>query len=497
MREQLRLSRYVLVIGALALGFAASSCNGSSNRHGPGANTPPQVTVGPVVGTQTGFVGLAYDLTDADSDIITISAEYSTDSGVTYFPATSGPGGDGTGPLQGLPTPTAYVYQWDSRADLGAVSVTARLRITPWDSQAGIRDESADFLLVNVKDIFMPGPDMKVARMRHTATLLNDGRVLVAGGAGAGSTVLDTAEIFSPGTDDFTLLPATMTTRRSGHTATLLSDGTVLLAGGEDTPGGRLDSTEIFDPLAGSFQPGPTMNQGRAHHAAAGTATDVIISGGTLSPLPVVITEVDDFDILSGTFGLPGIADQERQLHTADLLPNGNVLFFAGSGLDGLSTEEYDPVSGTSPVTVTLKAFLEISQHASSLLLDGTVLITGGGPGRNIISLATSYDSGYVYTAGGGPSPVGPLNTARKNHTSSTLGDGRGLVAGGQLNFAIAATTDAELYDPTAQTFTFTASMAEARAIHTAVVLDDGRVLMAGGSSDGIDPIPSSELYQP
>ena len=110
--------------------------------------------------------------------------------------------------------------------------------------------------------------DLSYARDRPTATLLNDGTVLIAGGQNgdAGPRV---CELFHPDTGKFTLLPAQLTEPRMAHSDATLPDGRVLLAGGWGTAAhATLPSTEVFDPRTGAFSPGPPMPQGGAHDLA-------------------------------------------------------------------------------------------------------------------------------------------------------------------------------------------------------------------------------------
>src|SRR2546421_5632097 len=107
---------------------------------------------------------------------------------------------------------------------------------------------------------------MASGRENHTATLLQDGRVLVAGGDNAGGW-LDSAELFDPTTGTWSAA-ASMATPRRFHTAAVLKDGRVLVAGGSRGPGAMLASAEIYDPITNRWAPAPSMKTPRAYAAA-------------------------------------------------------------------------------------------------------------------------------------------------------------------------------------------------------------------------------------
>ncbi|HEX6867487.1 MAG TPA: kelch repeat-containing protein [Candidatus Limnocylindrales bacterium] len=117
-----------------------------------------------------------------------------------------------------------------------------------------------------------------VPRTKHSATLLADGRVLIIGGSdeadpyGNVNHALRQAEMFDPKTLAFTRV-ASLVTERSRHSATLLTDGRVLVAGGSNEFGSPL-STEIFDPVAGTFRLGPRA--GATHDATVAP----VVGGG-------------------------------------------------------------------------------------------------------------------------------------------------------------------------------------------------------------------------
>ena len=107
---------------------------------------------------------------------------------------------------------------------------------------------------------------MNSARLGHTATLLNDGTVLIVGGQSDSTTYLASAEIFNPTDGGFTLTSGHLTTPRAGHTATLLADGTVLIAGGFN--GSVLSSAELYNPQTQTFTVVGPLTTARYTHTA-------------------------------------------------------------------------------------------------------------------------------------------------------------------------------------------------------------------------------------
>ena len=155
------------------------------------------------------------------------------------------------------------------------------------------------------------------------------------------------------------------------------------------------------------------------------------------------------------------------------------------------------PASGAGPGLWSQTGSMEEIRfrHTLTLLLDGTVLVTGGGDGIALAS--TQLYNPDPDPAAGAWSSTGSMNKPRLNHTATLLPDtGKVLVAGGYGYPTWHAS--AELYDPSTGNFTSTGSMAKARSGHTATLLSDGRVLITGGFDQyGGDPIASAELYNP
>jgi len=169
--------------------------------------------------------------------------------------------------------------------------------------------------------------DMGEARSGHTASLLRDGRVLIAGGEGA-LGVSSTLEIFDPATGAF--IPAgELSAPRKTHAAAVLADGRVLVAGGSDGLS-ALSSTDIFDPATAQASPGPALSTARAA-ASATTLLDgkVLVAGGSDGTSDLASAEVYDPALISFSATAGGLATA-RQGHLAFLLPFNNQVLIVG-----------------------------------------------------------------------------------------------------------------------------------------------------------------------
>jgi len=231
-----------------------------------------------------------------------------------------------------------------------------------------------------------PAGTLSVARVEHAAVRLADGRVLVTGGHSAGERarlgVSDSAEIWEPATGTFRQLPRPMAVARAGHSATLLPDGRVLIAGGYSTAAGYVFA-EIFDPRDESFSPLPDVQPLRALHAAlAGDDGRVLLIGGETAvpgdeePLPM--SSVLRFDPATGRFTrLPSLR-MPRTMVRAALLPDGRALLFGGQHqLDRYAelAELYDPALG-GQLIAALDG--ERALHTVTRLASGRVAVIGG-----------------------------------------------------------------------------------------------------------------------
>jgi WD40 repeat protein len=291
---------------------------------------------------------------------------------------------------------------------------------------------------------------MTTARSSHTATLLaqgpaaSNGKVLITGGSNGGFP-LATAELFDPVTGTFTATGA-MSELRLEHTATLLANGKVLLACGTAD-----NVAELFDPSTGTFTPttGGMLTPGRWGCTATllndGT---VLITGGrddenVFSGGP--INTAEQFDPSTGTFTATGPMTQFRYGHTATLLNNGKVLLAGGFNGNSLQDAElFDPTTRTFSPTGLMSS--PRANHTATLLNDGTVLVAGG---DNSTILSGGIATAEVFdTATNMFMPTGSMGTARFFHTATLLNNGQVLITGGQTNVTVPTVFDksAELY---------------------------------------------------
>lgn len=278
----------------------------------------------------------------------------------------------------------------------------------------------------------------------HTATLLPNGKVLLAGGFGnsvwdyGGSTSVSGANLYDSATG---VLSATgnMTAARGGHTATLLANGKVLIAGGADPTGAGLATAELFDPSTGTFSPTGSMAVGRFQHTATLLQNGkVLIAGGVLTSASAPVAEAEVYDPATGTFTVTGAMTTAREQHTATLLGDGRVLVVGGTTSAGnlhptATVEIYDPSAGSFSVTGAMAEARTL--HTATLLLSGKVLVAGGGEEN---STAEVYDP-----ATGSFSVTGGMEIGRSGHTATLLPNGSVLVAGGGIFAGLAS---AELY---------------------------------------------------
>lgn len=315
-----------------------------------------------------------------------------------------------------------------------------------------------------------------------------------------------------PSPSRFTSVPAKMSSRRAGHTATLLDDGTVLIAGGFSSatlPARALATAELYDPIVGTFTAlASRMQSRRTGHAASKLADGrVLITGGQTTDNDANGSDTAEiYDPATKAFAsIPAHMTSPRGGHISALLPNGRVLIAGGyddqcTGLD--SAETFNPATQKFSL---LEAHLVAgrSELAGASYDNGWVLLTGGGSCDSTYDTAEAYDLlQHVFT------PLASTMTVlREGHASSRLSDGGILITGGGTMGSDPPSTlvvlnTAEVLNPRTSKFhRITPKMRSARGFHTQTTLADGSVLVTGGaklgSGGGLVVLNTAETFTP
>lgn len=405
---------------------------------------------------------------DGSNGNITASASWS--SSVTTV-ATISAGGAATGLSEG---PTTI------QAAVGTVNGSTTLTGTP----SRFRFTGS---LINARDTF-------------TATVLQNGKVLIAGGTGPGSSLIAQGELYDPTTGTFTKT-GSLYTPRFNHTATLLNNGTVLITGGEVAVGDgtftESASAELYDPTSGTFSPTSNLNQARKAHTATllGSGLILIAGGNGLNGDPAA---AELYNPSTNSFSNTGSLNTPRDMHTATLLNDGTVLIAGGEYYQAnvgyvatVSAELYNPPVGTFTVTGNMNT--ASIGHTATLLSTGKVLIAGGNPKyafNGALARAELYDPTTTLFTN-----IGNLSTPRSSFTGTLLSGGDVLFVGGLDNNSKVVGTG-ELYDPTAGAFSIAGNLNDPRGLHSATPLNNGLVLIAGGLDRSALDLSSAETYQ-
>jgi hypothetical protein len=341
---------------------------------------------------------------------------------------------------------------------------------------------------------------MEQARHYFTATLLNNGQVLIVGGTRHGVGGLAEAELYNPATGTFSTT-GSLNTGRYSHTATLLNNGKVLIAGGTNTISGALASAELYDPTTGTFRTTGSLSCACGYSPTLLPNGNVLFTGGFNGSNAVATAEI--YNTSSGTFSVTGNLNVARAGPSTTLLGNGKVLVAGGVFYTGTipftavahylaSAELYDPTSGTFSLTGNLHTAR--SSQSATLLTNGNILLAAGqndGANGGYLSSAELYNP-----ATGKFTVTGSLNTPRILHTAHLLPSGQVLIVAGNHFGSIAS---AELYNPATGTFSNTASLNTPRQGHASALLTNGQVLATGGYESQLGSrlgdLSSAELF--
>lgn len=345
---------------------------------------------------------------------------------------------------------------------------------------------------VRVAGLWTPTGPLNIGRVNPTATLLGDGRVIVAEGGGGGAAHY--SELYDPNTGTWSLSGSLNGSHDWGR-ATPLADGRVLLVGGVGSA-----AAEIFDPGTGTWTPTSSMNIDRGYHTVTLLLGGrVLVTGGATQQYAVGNAwSAEIFDPVRGTWTFTAPMIVWRFKHTATLLTDGKVLVAGGRTRYGpepvtATAEIYDPMADTWTATVGMTA--RRGDHTATALADGRVLVAGGFdfPGPQFVYFASAeiYDAASQTWTG-----TGTMAESRAYHTATMLGDGTVVVSGGQNDTPFAnVLSSAERWDPSTALWMSSGTMSHRQQSHAATLLIDGTVLVVGGV--GNDDPTRTELFVP
>lgn len=333
---------------------------------------------------------------------------------------------------------------------------------------------------------------MAFARTLASATLLSNGKMLVAGGYANGGLDDATAELYDPATGLFSTTGSLNQARQAAF-AVPLPGGLVLIAGGSN--GATLNTTETYNPQTGTFTPSSNMIDGRTSTSGCAVVlknNKVLFFGGHRdgSPLTVLAT-AELYDPSTGTFSATSDLTTALTGCASVVLSNGKVLTAGGIHTGSITTPNsllYDPVAGTWSATGSLNTDRTSAQAV--LLANGKALVAGGTrSGFGTIASSEIYDP-----VAGTWSPTGDMVASREDFTLTLLPNGKVLAVGGTSGVTLSS---AELYDPVAGTWaTVAGGISTPRALHTAILSPYTlNVYIAGGSDGSFAPQASMDVY--
>ncbi len=311
-----------------------------------------------------------------------------------------------------------------------------------------------------------------IPRSEHTATVLPNGTVLLAGGKAA-SHAIDSAQIFDWATrkivDTTPMLEA-----RYNFTATLLRNGTVLIAGGHGKNGQPLASAEIFDPSTGKFSATGSMQEPREGQSAIALTDGRVLVCGGFGAAPHALDSAEIYNPATKTFTPIGRMTETRAATPAVNLKDGHILLLGFNG-GRSSAEIFDPASGIFEAAV--KTATPRYTASQTMLPNGKVLIAGGSrePDSPVLNTAELYDPLTRSFE-----PTGAMMQPRSSQVATLLANGKVLLSAGISKSPGAPLTSTEIYDPSTGSFAAGPELNGHHFGQTATLLQDGSVLIAG-----------------
>ena len=333
-----------------------------------------------------------------------------------------------------------------------------------------------------------PVGQMTAARACHTATLLADGKVLIAGGFSDEAHYLDSAELYDPASRTFTPLTARMVSARTCPASARLRDGRILYAGGAGGQGLLEKTAELYDPKTARFTATGSLSSPRDGVPAVLLGDGrVLLAGGYDFGRHRSIRTAEVYSPRTGRFARAASLTTARSAHTATRLRDGRVLIAGGLGPAGVlrSAELYSPRTGRFTRTGSMR--LVRHKHGAALLPNGDVLILGGSDGRDWDGQTSDAEIYRVKESRFVKAPAMQVARFKLPDAVARLGDGSVLVGGGS--------TTVETFDGRAFR-TVDGRLDEPRFYATTTALRDSSALIAGGYARDIHATARAWIYR-
>lgn len=363
-------------------------------------------------------------------------------------------------------------------------------------------------------------------REGHSATGLDDGTVLILGGdeddVGGGKTTVASFEIYDPQTQSFTAA-GSMTQARSTHTATKLNDGRVLIVGGYALygPGVAAATAEIYDHVTGLSTAVAAPSMGRTLHTATLLADGrvLVIGGGAkfdltdvFGSLSTVVKTSEIYDPVANTWSTGPNVPNPLLAHQASRLADGRVLVTSGVEVGNLfgipvpaftsNCMRYDPVTNTFLSTASMP--VPRAYHGQITLPGGGALVVGGATGDFIALTFNTHTEAYTYNhLSNAWTAAGNLNVGRAYPNLVDTGSGITVIAGlKDVDVTTGSGTPAvEVETSSYAGITWTISGAQnlPRQTPRAVAVDGGkRILIVGTGNNGLTAVDkTAEVFIP
>lgn len=353
-------------------------------------------------------------------------------------------------------------------------------------------------------------PMVQPRRLHTATLLTDGRVLVVGGLTGSETTsrAIAATEVYDPTTNAWTA-SGTLSEGRLGHTATRLSDGKVIVIGGTMNGGSAATaSTEIFDPKTNTWSAGPPLPGARVHHGAALLSDGTVLVAGGLSrdsettvdaPLPTLI-----LDPVSRTFksiSTPNVAANPI------VVPSDKKVFFIGGLMpdctSGCLLKQFPVVTVYEESTGTFRNVAKLRRPRQSKLQQSLVAASLFGDGKQIMVVGGGDDSGELLDIAAGTSALGgELADVWSAPKMERLPSGDVIAIGGFVPTTPGGDVPLKLFPAPlvrhAKTlkWVFATSPTRRRWDHTTTVLGDGSVLIAGGQNkDGV--MGTAELFKP